>query len=57
MERFAGFVARHPNLIGVAFAVLVGAGAYNAYQGGRMAQRIAGMVGDDARAASEALGG
>ena len=57
MEKVRLFLARHPVAVGAAFAFLVGASAYNAFQGGMAIGQLRAEVGDHARAASEALGG
>lgn len=57
MEKLRLFLARHPLAVGVAFAFLAGASAYNAFQGGMAVGQLRAQIGDHARAASEALGG
>lgn len=57
MDQFRLFLARHPMAVGLAFAFLVGASTYNAFQGGMLIAQLRADLGDHARAASEALGG
>ena len=57
MEEAAKFLARHPVLVGVAFATLSGLGAYNVFRAGVTYASMRDMVSARARAASEALGG
>jgi len=54
---FAQWLARHPVLVGLAFAFLAGSTAYNAFYGGVRFAELRAEIGDHARAASEALGG
>lgn len=53
----AEFLARHPHLVALAFATLVGFAGYSTFRAGFQYAMLRGMVGDGARAASEALGG
>ena len=57
METLAEFIARHHTAVGIGLAVIAGYSAWNAYRCGMRVQEIRVMVGDSARAASEALGG
>lgn len=57
MEKTAEFLVRHPGLVGLAFAVLVGACGYNTFRAGVTYADLRAAVADHARAASEALGG
>lgn len=57
MHKLAELIARYPHAGGLVFAALAGFGGWNAYQAGMRAQAIRDIVGDSARAASEALGG
>jgi hypothetical protein len=56
-EAAALFLARHPGLVAVAFAVLVGAVGYNTFAAGVSYQRLRCTVSAADRAVSEALGG
>jgi len=51
------WLARHPELVGLAFAFLAGVSTYNAFRGGIQFAQLRAELGDHARAASEALGG
>lgn len=51
------FVVRHHLLIGAALATLVGACAFNTYRAGVAVGAMRYAAGEQARAASEALGG
>ncbi len=57
MGEIAEFAARHPVLIALAFAALGGFGAYNTFRAGATYADLRASVGEQARAASEALGG
>lgn len=57
MEEIRDFLVRHPGLTGLAFAVLVGACGFNAFRGGMAYADLRAAVADQARVASEALGG
>lgn len=57
MHKLAELIARYPHAPGLVFAAIGAFGAWNAYHAGMRAQEIRCMVGDSARAASEALGG
>ena len=57
MHVHSEWLAKHPMLVGLAFALLTGWGAYNAFQGGIHFAAIRDAVADRAREASEALGG
>ena len=57
MDKTREFVVRHPVLIGLLFATLVGAGAYNSFRAGMTYAELRAAVGEQARAASESLGG
>lgn len=57
MEQARDFVVRHPRLTGLAFAALVGWAGYNAFQAGTAYADLRSAVGEQARVASEALGG
>ncbi len=57
MEETGKFLARHPGLVGLAFAALVGACGLNAFRAGMTYAALRAAVGEQARAASEALGG
>lgn len=57
MDKTREFLARHPVLVGVVFATLTGMCAYNAFRAGVTYAEIRRLAGEQARAASEALGG
>jgi len=57
VEDVAKFLARHPVLVGLAFATLSGMGAYNVFRAGVTYASLRAAVGEQARQASEALGG
>jgi hypothetical protein len=57
VENAAKYLARHPVLVGLAFAALSGMGAYNVFRAGVTYADLRAAVGDQARVASEALGG
>ena len=57
MEEAAKFLARHPVLVGVVFAALSGMGAYNVFRAGVTYASLRATVSEQARVASEALGG
>ena len=53
----ADFLASRPRLVALTFAVLIGAAGLNAFHAGMTYERLRSVVGERARAASEALGG
>ena len=57
MEEAAEFLARHPVLVGLTFAALSGLGAYNVFRAGVTYASLRAAVGEQARVASEAMGG
>ena len=57
MEKLGEFLARHPVLVGLAFATLTGMCGYNAFRAGVSYAGLRSAVGEYAREASEALGG
>lgn len=57
MGKVVEFLVRHPALTALTFAVLVGAGGYNAFHAGMAYRGLRDSLADTARAASEALGG
>ena len=57
MDRTRDFLVRHPGLVGLAFAALVGACGLNAFRAGMTYADLRAAVGEQARVASEAMGG
>ena len=57
MDQTRDFLVRHPGLVGLAFAALVGACGLNAFRAGMTYAALRAAVGEQAREASEALGG
>jgi hypothetical protein len=57
MEGLGTFLAKHPTLVALAFAGLVGACGFNAFRAGVTYAGLRSAVADRAREASEALGG
>ena len=57
MDKTRDWLVRHPGLVGLAFAVLVGACGFNTFRAGVTYADLRASVGDHARAASEAMGG
>lgn len=53
----AQWLARHPGVVGLAFAFLAAVSTYNAFRGGIRFAELRAEIGDHARAANEALGG
>jgi hypothetical protein len=56
-ESAALFLARHPAVVAVTFAMLVGAVGYNTFQAGMTYQRLRCAVSAADQAVSEMLGG
>ena len=56
-SKAAEFLASHPRLVALAFAVLVGAAGLNTFQAGVTYGQLRNAVAEQARVASEALGG
>jgi len=57
MEKLGEFMARHPGLIGLLFAGLAGFAAYDTFRAGMTYASLRAAVAEEARVASEALGG
>jgi hypothetical protein len=57
VDEFRKYLVRHPALVAVAFAFLVGTSTYNAFHAGIRIGDLRAQLSDHARAASEALGG
>jgi hypothetical protein len=57
VDKTRDFLVRHPGLAALAFAALVGACGFNAFRAGMTYADLRASVGEQARAASEALGG
>lgn len=57
MERSSEFLARHPGLVALLFALLGGISTYQAFGAGVTYAQLRSAFADEVRVASEALGG
>ena len=57
METVGLFLARHPVLVAASFGLMAGVAAFNTFRAGQTYADLCRAVAEDARAASEALGG
>ena len=57
MEKTRDWLVRHPALVGAFFGALVGAAGFNVFRAGMTYADLRAHVGEQARQASEALGG
>ena len=57
METVGLFLARHPVLVAASFGLMAGFTAFNTFRAGQAYADLCRAVAEDARAASEALGG
>lgn len=55
--KLAEFLAKHPGLVALAFAALIGAAGLNTFRAGMTYAQLRNAVAEKARVASEALGG
>lgn len=56
-SKLAEFLAKHPTLVALAFATLIGMAGLNTFRAGVTYAHLRHAVADRAREASEALGG
>ncbi len=57
MDKTRDWLVRHPGLVALLFGVLVGGAGLNAFRAGMTYADLRATVGEQARAASEAMGG